>query len=123
MESIFYAIITLILLSGQIIMGVFLYQWNTGYQRTLSTRNELYELNELSNQLLTENRLIIQEINNLRKDFDLRKLYGEDSSVYHDAIESARKGASCTDLIREYGLNKNEAELIIHTHQPEIKVT
>ena len=122
MESVFYAIITLILLSGQGIMGIFLYQWNTGYQRTLSTRNEIYELNELTNQLLTDNRVITQELINLRKDFDLRKLYGEDSSVYYDAIESARKGASHDDLVHEYGLHKDEADLIIHTHQPMIKV-
>ena len=72
MESLFYIIVTLILLSGQIIMGVFLYQWNSGYQKTLSTKNEIYELNEITNRLLTENKVITDVINNLRKDFDLR---------------------------------------------------
>ncbi len=122
MESIFYGIITLILLSGQIIMAIFLYQWNAGYQRALSTRNEIYELNELTNQLLTKNEMITLEIAKLRKDFELRNLYEEDSSVYYDAIESARNGASYDDLIHKYDLDKNEADLIIHTHRPVVKV-
>jgi|GEM_PF-5183944 hypothetical protein len=121
MESLFYIIVTLILLSGQIIMGVFLYQWNSGYQKTLSTKNEIYELNEITNRLLTENRIITDEINSLRKDFDLRMRYGEDSSNYYDAIESAREGASRDKLMHQYDLGKNEADLIIHTHQPALK--
>ena len=122
MESLFYIIVTLILLSGQIIMGVFLYQWNSGYQKTLSTKNEIYELNEITNRLLTENKVITDEINNLRKDFDLRMRYGDDSSHYYDAIESAKKGASHDELIHQYGLERNEADLIIHTHQSVVKV-
>jgi regulator of replication initiation timing len=118
MEPVFYAFIGVIFLSGQIMLGILLYQWNTGFQQTLNLHSEVYEIREFTNKLYDDNRLLAQELNKLREDFDLRELYGEDSSVYFEAIKKARNGASLDDLISEYGIDKNEADLIIHTHQP-----
>ena len=121
MEGFFYAFITVILLGGQIMMGILLYQWHTGQQKTQSTRSEILELREFISQLRNDNRGLAKELNKLRNDFDLRELYGKDSSVYFDAIERARDGASPADLSNEYGIEKTEADLIVHTHQPLIK--
>ncbi len=57
-----------------------------------------------------------REYKKLQNDFVVKELYSAGTGSYQQAINAAKSGAEAPEIVENYGMTKNEAELLVSIH-------